>query len=424
MNAALPLPDMLAALLLTAALLAWLRILHYGSERLRNWIESRAALHDEEPAIAGAARFGRPNPLAGRRVQRSLLGPLRLLRRSLAVAALAAWAYALFWLFPAAHPWGLTLRETMLLPANDLLAALLAYLPKLGFIVLVTMAAFLLIRLLRFAFAELGKGVLELPGFPAEWAEPTYRIARFVVLAFAAVMIYPYLPGAETRAFEGVSLLFGAMLTLGSSAAVANVIAGIVLTYTHAFRIGDRVRIADTEGDVIGRALLATRIRTNKNVDITVPNAKVLADHIINYSAAAAEHGLIVHDEVTIGYDVSWRQVHELLIAAARQTDLLLADPPPFVLQTGLDDFYARYTINAYTREPNRLAAIYSELRQHIQDVFHQAGIEIASAHYLALRDGSRAAMPAEFAAAAQPLRVVLGEDADPTPTTKTNQRD
>jgi small-conductance mechanosensitive channel len=160
---------------------------------------------------------------------------------------------------------------------------------------------------------------------------------------------------------------------------------------------------------VIGHALLATRIRTIKNVDITVPNARVLAEHIVNYSAAAQGPGLILHDQVTIGYDVPWRQVHALLIDAALKTGRILADPPPYVLQSGLDDFYARYTINGYTREPTGMAAIYSELRQNIQDAFHGAGIEITSAHYMALRDGSRAARPdAPPSDEATPLRVAL----------------
>lgn len=404
-----PWPDAFAALLASVALVAVLAGLRRAARRLGAWIESRAALRAAAPEIAGAELLARPNPLAGDKVKNSLLMPLRIAHGALALAAVAFWAYLLFRLFPPTRTFADALLDTFAPPLLAVGAGIAGYLPKLAYIAVVLLFAFVAIRVLRFAFAELGKGTLALPGFPGEWAEPTYRIVRFFALVFAAVLIYPYLPGAETRAFEGISLFIGALVSLGSSAAVANVIAGAILTYTHAFRVGDRVRIADTEGDVIGRALLATRIRSNKNVDITIPNARILAEHIVNYSAVSSDQGLIVHDEVTAGYDVPWRRVHELLIDAALRTAHVLPEPRPYVLQTGLDDFYARYTINAYTREANRMTTIHSDLRHHIQDAFHDNGIEITSPHFLALRDGSRLNLPdAPPASAATPLRVAL----------------
>jgi small-conductance mechanosensitive channel len=162
------------------------------------------------------------------------------------------------------------------------------------------------------------------------------------------------------------------------------------------FKIGDRVRIADTTGDVVERTLLVTRIRTIKNVDITVPNAMVLSSHIVNFSSSAQDRGVILHTGVTIGYDAPWRKVHELLIAAAADTEGVLDNPKPFVFQTALDDFYVHYEINAYTEKPNEMARIYSDLHQNIQDKFYEAGVEIMSPHYGALRDGNRVAIPDE----------------------------
>jgi small-conductance mechanosensitive channel len=164
-----------------------------------------------------------------------------------------------------------------------------------------------------------------------------------------------------------------------------------------AFQAGDRVRIADTEGTVIKRTMFVTKVLTPKNAVISVPNAMVLANHIINYSELAKNRGLILHTTVTIGYDVPWRQVHELLLAAAHATERIEEEPEPFVLQTSLDDFYVSYEINVYVSEPTKMALIYSDLHANIQDSFHEAGIEIASPHYAAVRDGNRAAIPSDY---------------------------
>jgi small-conductance mechanosensitive channel len=163
-----------------------------------------------------------------------------------------------------------------------------------------------------------------------------------------------------------------------------------------AFRIGDRVRISDTVGDVIEKTLLVTRVRTIKNEDITIPNSMILNSHIVNYSAVIDQSGLILHTGVTIGYDAPWRKVHELLIHAALNTKYILKEPAPFVLQTSLNDFYVSYEINAYTDMPSKMAVIYSELHQNIQDSFNAGGVEIMSPHYSSLRDGNTTTIPEE----------------------------
>jgi small-conductance mechanosensitive channel len=184
------------------------------------------------------------------------------------------------------------------------------------------------------------------------------------------------------------------LLSLGSTAAVSNLVAGVVLTYMRPFRVGDRVRIADTTGDVLEKTLLVTRIRTIHNEDITIPNAMVLASHIVNFSSTARELGVILHPSVTIGYDAPWRKVHELLLAAADGTDGITKDPRPFVLQTSLDDSYVSYQLNAYTDRPNAIHLTYARLHENIQDAFNAAGVEIMSPHYAALRDGNRVTIP------------------------------
>ena len=210
-------------------------------------------------------------------------------------------------------------------------------------------------------------------------------------------MLFPYLPGADSPAFKGISVFLGVLFSLGSTSAIGNIVAGVILTYMRAFSLGDRVQIADTMGDVVEKTLLVTRIRTIKNVDITIPNAMVLGSHITNYSSSSQQYGLILHTTVTIGYDAPWRQVHQLLIDAATATENILQLPAPFVLQTSLDDFYVSYQINAYTDRPALMARTYSELHQNIQDRFNEARVEIMSPHYSTLRDGNQTTIPPDY---------------------------
>jgi small-conductance mechanosensitive channel len=271
------------------------------------------------------------------------------------------------------------------------------YLPSLLSLIVIIVITYYGLKLIRLLFDEVEKGTITLSGFYPEWAIPTYQLVRFLVIALALVLAFPYLPGSASPAFQGVSIFIGLLLSLGSTSVVSNIVSGLVLTYTHAFRVGDRVRIADTVGDVIEKGLLVTRMRTIKNVEITVPNGMVMGSHIINYSAVAQEHGLILNTTITLGYDIPWRLIHETLIKAAQATNGILAEPRPFVLQTSLDDFYVSYELNAYTDQPNKMIVVYSELHQNIQDFCNEAGIEILSPHYGALRDGNLSTIPSDY---------------------------
>jgi small-conductance mechanosensitive channel len=272
----------------------------------------------------------------------------------------------------------------------------ISYLPNLLNLIVIIAITYYGLKLIRFLFNEIEKGTITLSGFHAEWAMPTFQLVKFLVIALALVVAFPFLPGSSSPAFQGISVFIGLLFSLGSTSVVANVVSGVVLTYTRAFRVGDRVKIADTVGDVIEKGLLVTRVRTIKNVEITIPNGMVLGSHIINYSSLSQEQGLILTTTITLGYDVPWRLIYETLKKAALATEGILTDPPPFVLQTSLDDFYVSYELNAYTLKPNRMALIYSELHQNIQDACNEAGIEILSPHYGALRDGNPSTIPVD----------------------------
>jgi small-conductance mechanosensitive channel len=303
----------------------------------------------------------------------------------------------IFGLFTFTQTWAVTLFGYILTPLWNVLSSFVAFLPNLFFILVTAYVTRYVIKFIKLFFDEIGRGRLALPGFYSEWADPTYKIVRFLILAFAAIVIFPYLPGSSSPVFQGVSVFLGILFSLGSTSAIANVVAGVVITYMRPFKIGDRVKIADTVGDITEKTLLVTRVRTIKNVDITIPNSMVLGSHIINFSSSAKGPGLVLHTGVTIGYDAPWTTVHSLLLAAADATANLLKEPRPFVFQTSLDDFHVSYELNAYTDQPNIMAQTYSDLHQNIQDKFNEAGVEIMSPHYSAVRDGNQTTVPETY---------------------------
>ena len=331
----------------------------------------------------------------------------RLARMLAGAIAVAYWAVVLILLysfvplvlrlFPGTEQLRLSLRGFVLAPLTAIWNSVVSSLPSLFFVAIIALLAYLAIRLSDFIFTRIGDRTIMLQGFPPDLASPTAKLVRLFLIVMALVAAFPYLPGSRSPAFQGVSIFFGVLLSLGSSSAVANVISGVILIYMRPFRPGDRVSIAGTVGDVVEKTLLVTRIRTVKNVIVTIPNAAVMGFHILNYSTSTTDVGLILHTTVTIGYEDPWRRVHELLIGAARSTSGILAEPAPFVLQTALNDFYVSYEINAYTADASRMAEIYSELHANIQDKFNEAGVEINSPHYQAIRDGNRTTIPASY---------------------------
>lgn len=300
----------------------------------------------------------------------------------------------LFAIFPQTKGLAYQIFSYIWNPIKNILVGIVDYIPNLFAILIICFAVKYLVRLVHYLSREVEAGRLKFGGFYPDWAMPTYHIIRFLLYAFMIAMIYPYLPGAKNGVFQGISVFVGLIISLGSSTVIGNVIAGLVITYMRPFKLGDRIQLNDTTGNVIEKTPLVTRIKTPKNEVVTIPNSFIMSSHTVNYSASAREYGLIIHSEVTIGYDVPWRQVHQLLIEAALNTTGVIDDPRPFVLETSLSDWYPVYQINAYIREADKLAQIYSDLHQNIQDRFNEAGVEIMSPHYMAMRDGNESTIP------------------------------
>jgi small-conductance mechanosensitive channel len=297
--------------------------------------------------------------------------------------------------FPETHALGSKLLDYLISPFITFFHTIIKFIPNFFYIFVIIVIAKYVLKVISYVFKLIERGELQFEWFYDDWARPTYQIIRFLVIVTALISAYPYIPGSSSQAFQGVGLVLGAIISFASSSAISNVVAGIILTYTRAFRLGDRIKVGETTGDVVEKTLLVTRVQTIKSEIVTIPNSLVMSAQIINFSTSADEgDGVILHTSVTIGYDIPWKQVRDLLVEAARDTKNIMDKPEPFVLQTALNDFYVSYEINAYTKEPKYMAFTYSELHKNILDKFDAAGVEIMSPHYYALRDGNASAVP------------------------------
>lgn len=303
----------------------------------------------------------------------------------------------IFSIFPSTKGFAMQLLDYFLVPVKMIVFGVIDYIPNLISIFVIWYATKSLVRVARYFALEIERGNLKLKSFFPEWAMPTFYIVRFLLYTFMIAMIYNYLPGSDSGVFQGLSVFVGLIISLGSSTLIANLMAGLVITFMRPFRVGDRIKLNDTMGDIIEKTPLVTRVKTPKNEIVTVPNSFVMSSMTTNYSSSAQEYGLIIHSDVTFGYEVPWQQVHQLMIQAALTTPHIEAEPKPFVLQTKLDDWYVVYQINAYTRHPEKMALIYSKLHENIQDLFNEAGIEIMSPHFMGVRQTDQVFMPEEY---------------------------
>jgi small-conductance mechanosensitive channel len=342
-----------------------------------------------------------PVQSVGPRLRRYLGQPLLVLSRAafwiFVLALVQAYGTLVLRFFPSTKYTSYQITNWLFSELAGFGKVVIAYIPNLILVAFICLATSYLMKLNEYIFGEIRDQKVAIRGFYPDWAEPTAKLVRVLIMAAGAIVAFPYLPGSDSPAFKGISVFLGVLLSLGSTSAVAHGVAGTILTYMRAFQIGDFVRIGDDVGEVVEKTLLVTRIRTQKNEIVTIPNGTVLGGVVVNYSGEARNKGVIFHTTVTIGYNAAWRQVHELLISAALATDGVLHDPPPFVLQTALNDFYVAYELNAYTAEPKNMQNIYSVLHQNIQDMFNEAGVEINSPHYTSLRDGNQTTIPENY---------------------------
>jgi small-conductance mechanosensitive channel len=317
---------------------------------------------------------------------RQLRTAVRGLLKGLFVLALLVLGYIylhfVLSLYPWTRPFAVRLLVIFLDPLQTMGIGLLESLPGIVFVAVLVIVTRYVLKLMRLYFESVDRGTVTLARFDREWALPTYKIARLLIIAFAVVVAYPYIPGSNSDAFKGISIFLGVVFSLGSSSVIANLMAGYTMIYRRAFKVGDRIRIDNVTGDVTERRLMVTHLRTIKNEEIVVPNSTIINSNIINYSTLAGSSGLILHTTVGIGYETPWRQVEAMLRLAADRTPGLLKDPAPFVLHKSLGDFAVTYELNAYCDDPQRMAQLYTAMHQNVLDVFNEHGVQIMTPAY------------------------------------------
>ncbi|MFA5010694.1 MAG: mechanosensitive ion channel domain-containing protein [Ignavibacteria bacterium] len=264
-------------------------------------------------------------------------------------------------------------------PVNHLLSAFLNSIPNLIVILIVVVITRYFVKLIKFIVEKLET---DKNGTKRDWVIPVYKVIRFFVFVYMFMIIFPYIPGSGKPVFQGLIILIGLFLSVGSASFMSNIFSGLAIAYSNPFKTGDRIKVGDITGDITEKRLLTTKIRTIKNEDVFIPNSLIMSKGILNFSSSAKSLGLIVHSSVTISYDVPWKTVHTLLIESAKATKGILETPEPFVLQKSLDDFYVSYEINAYTEKPNLQASIYSELHQNIQNKFNSNSIDLITPYF------------------------------------------
>jgi small-conductance mechanosensitive channel len=332
------------------------------------------------------------------RIKAVITSAVKMVRLLIILVLIYAYFHLGLSFFPTTQRYALQLYTSLLGAVTSVGEAIWDQTPALAFLAVLFFITRYVLKTLRFFFEQVSAGKVTVSGLDAEVAPITYRIVKILILAFVAVIAYPYIPGSQSSAFKGVSIFLGVLFSLGSSSAIANLIAGVSLTYMRSFRVGDVIKVGDSTGVVLERRLYITRLKTFKNQVITIPNNIILTSHVNNLSQEVRRgNGLILHTSVTIGYDAPWEKVHALLIDAGNRTAHILKSPPPFVLQTALNDFFVTYELNAYTDTPEIMPLIYSELHQNIQNTFNEGGVEIMSPHYTQIRDGNHTTIPADY---------------------------
>ncbi len=376
----------LATVVLVLALVLLSRAFRYLVTRIDGWARDSDGVRVQRLVLIPPTRLRQMATLS-----------LRVLRFALVLTLFYFFVPLVLHFIPATRPVADQVMPMVIAPARQIGLAILGYLPRLVSLVVIVFIVRYVLRLLGFLFAALGKEEISLPGFDPEWAEQTFRLVRVVIILATAMVMYPFLPGAGSEVFKGFSVFVGALFTLGASGSVANVISGVVLTYTRSFRVGDRARVGGAYGDIVSKGLFVTRIRTPLNEVVTVPNTVAMGGQVVNYSRAEPESGLVLTVTAGIGYDVDWRVVHKLLKQAALDTEGVLGEPAPVVFQTSLSDFAVEYTLRAHTADPGRAPRICSDLRQNALDVFNQAGVEIMTPDVMAVRNSVEPTLPEEF---------------------------
>jgi small-conductance mechanosensitive channel len=329
-------------------------------------------------------------------VSRIIQVGIHVLCTILSVILILVYFFHGFRMFPRTRIFVAALIKFLGPPLQDASKAFENYVPNLSYIFVILVCGWILLKALKYFFTSIQRGKIVFTDFPVEWAEPTYKLSRAGLFLLVLVVSFPYLPGANTPLFRGFSLFFGALLTFGSSGFIGNLLAGILLTYQQAFRLGDVVRIEGTYGRITKQTLLITRLLTVGNEHVVIPNSKVLAASVTNYSAHSKSGGFALGITATIGYEIDSRVVRKLLLDGAARTEQIATDSAPRVLVNSFGNYSVEYELRTWTKNAEEIFDTCTALRLNVLDAFADAGIEIMTPAILSHRDASELAVPTE----------------------------
>jgi small-conductance mechanosensitive channel len=363
------------------------------------WCLSRARAWAERRAAAASAEQLRKISGLGIDVRRQLNLMLSLLTRAaswtLGAVATYLWLTFVFNQFPYTEPWGENLGVFLSSTIVRLARGLLAAVPSIVVIALIFLITRGIVGMVNAFFRNVERGWVRVRWFDAETARATRRLVVVTLWLFALAAAYPHIPGSHSDAFRGISVFVGVVVSLGSTGLVNQVMSGFVVIYSRAMRPGDWVRVGDVEGRVKEVGMLSTKLTTIRREEVAIPNAVLISASSTNFSSLTGADGPLVSVALTIGYDVPWRQVHELLKLAASRTPGLRPKPEPRVFQRGLSDFYVEYQLFAHVGRPEERFEVLSDLNGHIQDAFNEHGVQIMSPHYV-MQPGAPVVVPKE----------------------------
>ena len=367
------------ALLATAVFAGVVWLLRRMRSAMAAGLTRLGARHSQRIALGGAKLLTGERTLAMARTVTGVIFWLLLL------VALEQWLGVVLRLFPYTRRWGERLNDSGMELAGQILTSVVEALPGLAVAIVIFFLARMLLRLFDPFFAQVQRGEMAVGWIDRYTVRATRGLVHIAVWLFALAMAYPYLPGAQTEAFKGISVVIGLMLSLGSSNVIGQAISGLIIIYSRTLHVGEYVRIGDVEGTVTETSTFAIRVRTGLGEELTLPNSLIVNQVTKNYSRAVKGEGYVVDTVMTIGYDTPWRQVHAMMIEGAKRTEGILVTPAPHVFQTALSDFYVEYRLvaQAIASAPRPRAQVVADLHAHLQDVFNENGVQIMSPHYL-----------------------------------------
>ena len=288
----------------------------------------------------------------------------------------------IFHQFPYTAPLGARLGDWLIARLAGAGRAVAEALPSLVGVVAVILVTRAISLWVSRILVEVEHGLREVAWLAQEQAKATRRIASGIIWVLGIATAYPLLPWSDSKAFQGMSVVLGLAVSFASGGLINHWVSGLMVLYARSYRVGEFVSVGSTEGIVTEMGALATKLRTMRREEVTVPNAVMASERLVNFTRLAGDAGMLLSTNIAIGYNVPWQRVRQLLTDAAGATPGVAADPPPRVLAWELSDFFVSYQLHTHLAAGADRIAVRAELNTRILDTFAAAGVQIMTPHF------------------------------------------